>query len=346
MLLTLICTFALSLVSATTSMAAENLALDTYTCADFLHDTSQPGIGSNVLKSMMMIAWATGYASGVQRDFVRADASAFMLIAGTVGNACRKDPTRKVPEVVATLIQLAATARAPVGATDTGDVGSTAAQQSQNWTWCNNDNGVVSLDLQIGGCTGIIHSGRATEMDLAVAFHIRGLAYNTEKQPKLAIADFDQAIQLNPAFLIAFLDRSVVHGELKEYDEGAADGTEAIRLDASNAIAYSERCWDRANLGQLKDALDDCNKSLQLDPNSAATLDSLGFIFLKRGAYDEAISDYDSALKADPKLATSLYGRGVAKRAKGDLSGADADIAAAKATQADVADQFAGYGVH
>ena len=66
---------------------------------------------------------------------------------------------------------------------------------------------------------------------------------------------------------------------------------------------------------------------------------------MKLGRFDEAIADYDSALKLAPQLASSLYGRGAAKLKKGDTDGGNADIAAAKAIQADVADDFAGYGV-
>jgi hypothetical protein len=66
---------------------------------------------------------------------------------------------------------------------------------------------------------------------------------------------------------------------------------------------------------------------------------------LKLNRLDEAIADYNSALQLSPRLASSLFGRGVAKLKKGDTDGGNADIAAAKAIQADVADEFAGYGI-
>jgi hypothetical protein len=60
---------------------------------------------------------------------------------------------------------------------------------------------------------------------------------------------------------------------------------------------------------------------------------------------DAAIADYDSALKLQPQTASSLYGRGVAKRKKGDSSGGNADIAAARAIQANIGEEFARDGV-
>jgi len=60
---------------------------------------------------------------------------------------------------------------------------------------------------------------------------------------------------------------------------------------------------------------------------------------------DDAVADYDEALRRNPKQAGSLYGRGLAKLKKGDAVGGEADIATARAIQADIAEEFARYGV-
>ena len=74
-------------------------------------------------------------------------------------------------------------------------------------------------------------------------------------------------------------------------------------------------------------------------------MDSRGLVRLRLGDYDKAISDYDDSLKLSPKNAWSLYGRGMAKRKKGDTAGSQADLAAAKALRADIAEEFAKFGV-
>jgi hypothetical protein len=110
--LNMICIFGLLMAAIAPADAKENLALDEYTCAEFLHDTAQPNDGSKVLKSMMMISWATGYASGRQEKFARADASAFVLMAGALGAACRKEPTQKAVQIIARLVQQASIGKA------------------------------------------------------------------------------------------------------------------------------------------------------------------------------------------------------------------------------------------
>jgi Flp pilus assembly protein TadD len=60
---------------------------------------------------------------------------------------------------------------------------------------------------------------------------------------------------------------------------------------------------------------------------------------------DDAVRDFDAALELAPKTASSLYGRGVAKIRRGDTAGGNADVAAAKAIQANITEEMAGYGI-
>jgi hypothetical protein len=58
-----------------------------------------------------------------------------------------------------------------------------------------------------------------------------------------------------------------------------------------------------------------------------------------------AIADYDAALKIKPNQASSLYGRGIGKLRIGKAAEGKADIAAAKAINSGIADEFASYGI-
>ena len=88
-----------------------------------------------------------------------------------------------------------------------------------------------------------------------------------------------------------------------------------------------------------------CNEALQIRPRYLDALDSRGFVSLKLGQPSRAIADYDLALQINPKHASSLYGRGIAKLRSGNTSGGNNDIAASKAIQPDIAEEFASYGV-
>ncbi len=145
---------------------------------------------------------------------------------------------------------------------------------------------------------------------------------------------------------MAFNNRGIAYGRKGDNARAIVDYNEAIRLDPKNAGAFNNRCFARAVIGrELQQALDDCSESLRLNPNNANTLDSRGFAFLKLGRIDAALADYEASLSGSPTNARALYGRGLIKLKKGDGAEGDADIAAAKAVQADIAEEFAREGV-
>src|SRR5215813_807904 len=177
------------------------------------------------------------------------------------------------------------------------------------------------------------------------SFNNRGIAYDAKGEHDRALADFNEAIRLGPTNDSFFLNRGNSYAANRDYALAVSDYDTAIRLDPDNAEALNSACWARAVLGQTEPAIKDCNESLRLRPDDADTLDSRGFAYLKSGKFDKAIADYDAALKIDSQRAASLYCRGLAKNKKGDSVGGDADIAAAIAIKADIAEEFAGYGV-
>ena len=252
-------------------------------------------------------------------------------------------------------------------------------QTAQQRAWCDIKGG-AKPDEVISSCTAVIQSGQETGRDLAAAFTIRGRAYRAKSDYDRAIADYTEAIRIEPNDVLAFYSRGIAYFNKKDYDRAIADYTaslrlapgdvialqnrghayqakheydraiadysEAIRIEPKFAWAFNDRCYARAIAGrELPQALADCNEALRLVPNDIHTLDSRGFVYLKLGEFDKAIADYNAVLKFNPQQAGSLYGRGLAKQKKGDNVGGDADIVAAKAIRTDIVEEFARYGV-
>jgi tetratricopeptide (TPR) repeat protein len=250
------------------------------------------------------------------------------------------------------------------------------AQTAQERRYCEGEDG-ASVAQRIDGCSAVIKGGRDKGDKLAEAFNNRGMAYRLKGDLDRAIADYNQAIKLNSKFAQAYNNRGVAYDNKGEYDHAIQDYDQAIKLKPSAEVhfnrgnaylgkgqydhaiddynqalklksdfapALDNRCWARAVVGILRLALADCNEALRLIPNNAATLDSRAFVHLKLDQFDAAVSDYDAASRINPKLAFALYGRGLARLKNEDPAG-DADIAAAKALQADIAEEYARYGI-
>jgi tetratricopeptide (TPR) repeat protein len=250
------------------------------------------------------------------------------------------------------------------------------AQTAQERRYCEGED-MASAGQRIEACSAVIKGGHDKGDKLAEAFNNRGVAYRLRSDYDRAIADYAQAIKLNAKFVAAFVNRGVAYDKKGDFDRAIQDYDQAIKLkpsaeahfnrgnaylgksqyasaidDYNQAIklkpdlapGFDNRCWARAVVGILKPALADCNEALRLAPNNAATLNSRGFVFLKMTQFDAAVSDYDAALRIDPKLAFARYGLGLAKLKNEDATG-EADMAAAKALQADIAEEYGRYGI-
>jgi tetratricopeptide (TPR) repeat protein len=159
-----------------------------------------------------------------------------------------------------------------------------------------------------------------------------------------AIADYSQAIKLDPQFVMAHYGRGNAHAIKGAMENAIADYSQAIRLDRQFAAAYVNRGNARAAESELGAALNDYDQALRLDPKLASVYGNRGMVYLKLDQFDRAIADYDTALKLDPDQPYAQYGRGIARLKKGDTGG-NADIAAAKTRQGGVAEVLASAGM-
>lgn len=69
----------------------------------------------------------------------------------------------------------------------------------------------------------------------------RGKAFFDNGDYDKAIADFTEAIRLDPKYAVAYNNRGSAYSSMGEFDKAIADYTEAIRLKPNDDIAYSLR---------------------------------------------------------------------------------------------------------
>lgn len=160
-----------------------------------------------------------------------------------------------------------------------------------------------------------------------------------------AIADYDTVIRLDPSWPLVFTARAFAYVGVGQFGRAIGDCDRALRLNPKNNLAQSARCRARLGLGQLADALSDCDPLL-VSSSDSFTLNSRGMVHLRMGKSDLALVDFQRTLtNFEPNNAEALYGRGLAKRMKGDATGAEADIAKARQVAPDIAAKFAAYGL-
>ncbi len=132
---------------------------------------------------------------------------------------------------------------------------------------------------------------------------------------KDAVAQFNQAVALNPRYTTAYLLRAIVKDNLNDSQGALADFNQAISLNPKLAIAYIGRGTLKfQKLNDLQGALADFNQVISLNPK-------LAIAYINRGAlkheklndYQGALADFNQAISLNPKLAIAYNNRGTLK---------------------------------
>lgn len=255
--------------------------------------------------------------------------------------------------------------------------GALAQKAADNVRQCASN--TAAPEAKIAACSAVIQAGAGSDKNLNAALYNRGSAYTAKGQYDKAIADFSQALTLNPKDGISYIGRGYAYLQNSDFEHADADFDAAIRLHTQPAVAYSGkgmidfvhdrydraiedfgqtvrlqpneaegftmRCLARAIVGKLPEAMADCDRAIKLDPNDAEAYSNRGLVYLKMKQPTAALANYHRALQQEPGGDTLLYGQGIAKHMLGDTEGGDTDIAAAKQLSPDIAEQFAKWGV-
>lgn len=195
---------------------------------------------------------------------------------------------------------------------------------------------------------------------LARIYDKHGMAYSLRGELKLAMADFDQALALDPAYGGGYLLRGLASAALSEYGGAVEDCTRALALDPNNTFAYAHRGLAYRHLKDYERAIADFDRVAMLDPHldGISILRSLayeefnergrglgsfdqaiernpgdvqayvlrGMALCSLGKYDRAIENLTHALALDPTGALAYGGRGHVYLEMGDLGRALADF--------------------
>ena len=98
----------------------------------------------------------------------------------------------------------------------------------------------------------------------AEAYNNRGLAKYELGDKKGAIADYNEAIRINPNFAKAYYNRGTAKYELGDKKGAIADFNEVIRLNPTFAPVYNNRGVAKSELGDKQGAIADFRESARL----------------------------------------------------------------------------------
>jgi lipoprotein NlpI len=123
------------------------------------------------------------------------------------------------------------------------------------------------LDRSITGCTNLTVDQSLAAPDRAIAYFDRGLAYYAKDDLDHAVADWSEAIKLNPGYVHALNNRGKAYRAKGDYMNAIADYTQAIKLDPQHAIAYKGRGISYLLSGDAAKAEADFRQAESVEPD-------------------------------------------------------------------------------
>src|SRR4030095_2333759 len=142
-----------------------------------------------------------------------------------------------------------------------------------------------------------------------LAYFCRGRVYLGRKQINDALADFDEVIKLNAKYAEAYVGRGDVYWQRRDFDNALPAYTRAIQLNPELSNAYVNRGKVLAEQGRRDQALDDYNRAIELSRNNPFAFLWRGTVYSASGDYDRAIVDFNHALDLKPDLSEAYIKR-------------------------------------
>ena len=215
----------------------------------------------------------------------------------------------------------------------------------------------------------------------ALCYHNRAVYYGNELHDhETALKDFDKAIEINPTYMMAIVNRGATYESLGRKEEAIASLEKALAVnpdspnpevifrianlryllnDFTGSIAdynrllamdklypriYSHRAGSKAMMGQAEDALQDADKALSVDPKDEEAYNSRGLANRVLGKLDEAANDFSLAIHIKEDYSRPYNNRGTVYLAQGQTERAIEDFSKAIEVDSHYADPYSNRG--
>ena len=180
-----------------------------------------------------------------------------------------------------------------------------------------------TADERIAACTRAITSGQLSTASLAITFHNRGVEWSNKRDYDRAIADYNEALRLNPQYAIAYTNRGNAWRDKGDAGRMMADYDEALRIEPANAARHNTIAWVLATHGNDKvrggkRAIELAQKACELTAWKVAShIDTLAAAHAEAGQFAEAVRWQEKVLEfpdfakdADAQKRLALYRAG------------------------------------
>lgn len=143
---------------------------------------------------------------------------------------------------------------------------------------------------------------------------------------KNSLALWNYTIARSPESFLAFNNRGRVYEHRRQFDLAMADYKEAVRINPTYAKTHKNMGMIYEGMGDIEAAIEAYSKAIQINPNFSGAYNNRGLLLQKKGDHVAALSDFDRAIAADPGYLLGYVNRGSLFMTMGDFQAALEDL--------------------
>jgi tetratricopeptide (TPR) repeat protein len=162
--------------------------------------------------------------------------------------------------------------------------------------------------------------------DESMTYVRRGIVWFSKGEPRIAIADFDQAASGTTNDPRPEFWKGLVLARQGRYREAVTAYSNSLRLYGGYTNARNNRGLAYLAMGEINFAITDFDEVIRQTPDNSSAYYKRGIALGRRGDLREAVDSYTQAIRLDPRFAPSYYNRGLLYRRLGNTQQADADL--------------------
>ena len=175
-------------------------------------------------------------------------------------------------------------------------------------------------------------------------YNLQGASNALLERNGAAIESYNQAIQINPKYADAHLNKGSVLQEKGELDAAIESFNKALSINPYHSIAHFNKGNALKEKGELDSAVESYKKAIKIKPDYAESYFNMGIVLENKGGLDAAIEIYKQAIKINPDHAEAYNNMGNALKDKGEKDAAIESYKQAIKIKPDYADAYYNMG--
>lgn len=164
---------------------------------------------------------------------------------------------------------------------------------------------------------GYFRKALAVNPSYKEALYGLGMVYGYQNQYEIAHGYLTKALEINSEFLTAWKWRGIVNYEMKNFSAAIADFSDALSLDPANADLFTRRARVHLLSGAHDDALSDLLLAKKYTPENPRIMLYLAQVYQKVNELNIALVTLDEALALNPDYAEAYGIKGEIYREQG-----------------------------